>query len=79
MGYPVADVAAYLRGTWVIDREIVDSLNGAAGTFTGTADFAPDGDSLSWVEAGELQWAGRNASGRTAPARRRPACYALRC
>jgi Family of unknown function (DUF6314) len=57
MGYPVFDVAAYLRGTWVIDREIVDALHGAAGTFTGTADFAPDGDSLSWVEAGELQWA----------------------
>lgn len=57
MGYPVADVAAYLRGTWVIDRDIVDASNGAAGTFTGTAHFAPDGDSLSWVEAGELQWA----------------------
>lgn len=57
MGYPVADVAGYLRGSWVIDRDIVDALNGAAGTFNGTADFAPDGDSLSWIEAGELQWA----------------------
>lgn len=56
MGYPVADVAAYLHGTWVIDRDMVDSLNAAAGTFSGTADFAPEGDSLSWIEAGELQW-----------------------
>ncbi len=56
MGYPVADVAAFLSGTWVIDRDIVDSLSPAAGTFRGTADFGPDGDSLSWVEAGELQW-----------------------
>jgi Family of unknown function (DUF6314) len=56
MGYPVADVAAFLRGTWVIDRDIIDSMNGAAGTFRGTAEFTPDGDVWSWVEAGELQW-----------------------
>jgi hypothetical protein len=57
MGYPVADVAAFLRGTWVIDRDIVDLQCGAAGTFSGTAEFAPDGDVWSWVEAGELRWA----------------------
>jgi hypothetical protein len=57
MGYPVADVAAFLRGTWVVDRDIIDSMNGAAGTFSGTAEFVPDGDVWSWVEAGELQWA----------------------
>ena len=57
MDYPVSDVAAFLRGTWVIDREIVDSLDGAAGSFRGTADFAPEGDSWSWIEAGSLQWA----------------------
>jgi Family of unknown function (DUF6314) len=56
MGHPVADVAAFLQGTWVIDRDIVDSLSGAAGTFRGSAEFAPDGEALSWVEAGELQW-----------------------
>jgi hypothetical protein len=56
MGYPVADVAGYLHGTWVIERDIVDSSSGASGTFRGTADFAPDGDSLRWDEAGELQW-----------------------
>ena len=33
MSYPVADAAAFLRGSWVIDRDIVDSLCGAAGTF----------------------------------------------
>jgi hypothetical protein len=57
MGHPVADVAAFLNGTWVVDRDIVDSLNGAVGTFIGTAEFAPDGDALTWVEAGRLQWA----------------------
>jgi hypothetical protein len=57
MGYPVVDVAAFLRGSWLIDREIVDERCGAAGTFSGTAEFVPDGDSWSWVEAGELQWA----------------------
>jgi hypothetical protein len=57
MGYPVTDVAAFLNGTWVVDRDIVDSLSVAVGTFHGTADFARDGDALSWVEAGELQWA----------------------
>ncbi|HEY5457752.1 MAG TPA: DUF6314 family protein [Acidothermaceae bacterium] len=57
MAYPVAHVAAFLSGTWVVDREIVDSLRGAAGTFHGTADFTAQGDGLSWVEAGELQWA----------------------
>jgi hypothetical protein len=57
MGYPVADVATFLRGTWLIDRNIVDSSCGAAGSFLGTAEFAPAGDGWSWVEAGELQWA----------------------
>jgi hypothetical protein len=57
MSYPVADAAAFLRGSWVIDRDIVDSLCGAAGTFSGTAEFAHDGEAFSWVEAGELQWA----------------------
>ncbi|HZV27200.1 MAG TPA: DUF6314 family protein, partial [Acidothermaceae bacterium] len=57
MGHPVADVAAFLNGTWVVDRDIVDSLSGAAGTFRGTAAFDRDGDTWSWIEAGELQWA----------------------
>jgi hypothetical protein len=57
MGYRVADVAAFLRGTWAIDRDITDSLSGATGIFSGTAEFAPAGDSWNWVEAGELQWA----------------------
>jgi Family of unknown function (DUF6314) len=57
MDYPVADVAALLRGAWVIDRDIVDSLCGIAGTFHGTASFARDGESWSWAEAGKLQWA----------------------
>lgn len=57
MVYPVVDVAAFLSGSWIIERDIVDSLHEAAGTFRGTAHFAPDGHSWSWVESGELQWA----------------------
>jgi Family of unknown function (DUF6314) len=57
MGHPVADVAAFLNGTWVVDRDIVDSLRGAGGTFIGSAEFAPDGGALTWVEAGQLHWA----------------------
>jgi hypothetical protein len=57
MGYPVDDVAAFLRGSWVIDRDIVDSLCGATATFSGAAEFVADGGLLTWVEAGELQWA----------------------
>ena len=57
----VSDLAAFLRGRWSIERDIVDSRDGAVGVFSGTAEFAaefaPDGDSWSWVEAGELQWA----------------------
>jgi hypothetical protein len=57
MGHPVADVVAFLNGGWVVDRDIVDSLSGATGSFRGTAEFVSDGDALTWVEAGELQWA----------------------
>ena len=57
MGYPVADVVAFLHGSWVIDRDFTDALSGATGTFRGTAEFADDGESFRWVEAGELQWA----------------------
>ena len=56
MGYPVSDVVSFLRGTWIIERRIVDERAGEVGNFAGTAEFAPDGDAWSWVEAGELQW-----------------------
>ena len=73
MGYPVADAAAFLRGRWVIDRDIVDPLGGAAGTFRGTADFVSNGDALSWVEVGELEWSteSRRASVMRAPVMQR--------
>ena len=66
MGYRVADVPAFLRGTWVVNRDIADSRSGATGEFQGTAEFTPDGNSWSWVEAGELHWASQ-----THPAGRR--------
>ena len=40
MGYPVADVIAFLRGTWLIERDIVDARGAALGAFSGTAEFA---------------------------------------
>jgi hypothetical protein len=57
MGHPVTDALAFLRGRWIIDRTIVDSLSGVSGAFTGTAEFAAEGYACTWVEAGELQWA----------------------
>jgi Family of unknown function (DUF6314) len=57
MGHPVTDAVAFLRGSWLIDRTIVDSLGGVSGAFTGTAEFVAEGHACNWVEAGELQWA----------------------
>ncbi len=76
MAYPVADVVAFLPGTWIVDRDIVDSTTGATGTFRGTAEFAPDGESFRWIEAGELQWAD-DTQGRTASSPSGLACRAL--
>jgi hypothetical protein len=70
MLHAVSDLGEFLRGRWVIDREIVDERAGANGIFRGVAEFARthdgdafdwthDGDAFDWIETGELQWSGR--------------------
>ncbi|MEU9125222.1 DUF6314 family protein [Streptomyces sp. NPDC048506] len=67
--YPVPDVAAYLRGSWRIERTVHDLRAGAEGGFRGTAAFRPAaaGDAgertvpagaLLHIESGRLTWSG---------------------
>jgi hypothetical protein len=48
------DLAAYLRGSWSVERELEDAELGR-GSFLGEASFRPDGDGLAWVESGRLR------------------------
>jgi hypothetical protein len=50
-----ADALAFLRGTWRVERELVDHADEARGRFTGTAQWAPAGErELAYHEQGEL-------------------------
>jgi hypothetical protein len=61
-----ADALAFLRGTWRVERQLVDHADGASGTFTGTAEWAPAGQrELAYHEQGEL-----SIRGHTGPASR---------
>lgn len=53
--YPVADPSGYLSGTWRLTRRVRDEVPGVHGTFTGTAVFVPDGDTLAYTEDGVLE------------------------
>lgn len=65
------DTAAYLRGTWDVDRALVDHRAGVAGAFRGTAvfqDLPGDGGTpvVEHAEHGELAWGGvTGRAGRT--------------
>ena len=48
----VPDPAAYLTGTWTIERTLEDTAT--SGTFTGTATFTPDATGLAYEERGVL-------------------------
>ena len=57
--YPVADLRAYLDGTWEIDRTLHDRLRGERGSFEGQATFSPgDDDVLDYREEGRLALGG---------------------
>jgi hypothetical protein len=59
-----AQLAAWLRGRWTVQR----TINGEAGHFAGTAEFTPAGDAPNvtrWVEHGDL-----TLGAYTGPARR---------
>lgn len=53
---PVDDPIAFLTGTWMTERTMLDRTTGTAGTFTGTTTFTPDGDGLRWDEEGIACW-----------------------
>ncbi|GAB3527955.1 DUF6314 family protein [Arthrobacter monumenti] len=59
----VADLKAFLLGTWRIERRLLDRASGNCGTFTGTAVFHNDGaGGLTHDEAGTLVWPGQAAA-----------------
>lgn len=53
--YPVADLAGYFAGRWLLRREIVDSRGAPAGTFTGSATFSEGDEGLVYAEQGTLE------------------------
>ncbi|WP_033323466.1 DUF6314 family protein [Streptomyces yerevanensis] len=57
--WPVADVLAYLAGSWRVERSVRDLASGAEGTFSGTADFEPLAEGgLLHHESGTFVWQG---------------------
>ncbi|MGW5179288.1 DUF6314 family protein [Streptomyces sp. NPDC004082] len=58
---PVADVLAFLAGSWRVERRVVDLAAGTEGRFTGTTVFSPledGGDGLLHHESGTFAWQG---------------------
>ncbi|MGP1397444.1 MAG: DUF6314 family protein [Inquilinaceae bacterium] len=53
--WPVADLRAYLIGSWTVERRILDRRPRRRGSFTGRAVFAEDGDGLRYRETGRLR------------------------
>jgi hypothetical protein len=47
-----------LAGRWTVERRLDDRRSGRAGAFTGTADFAPDGEGLRGTERGRIRFGG---------------------
>ncbi len=55
---PDFDLRAYLRGSWSVDRTLLDRATGTSGTFTGVVRFTADDDGgLLWREEGTVRWA----------------------
>ncbi|RCW46122.1 hypothetical protein DFQ14_102424 [Halopolyspora algeriensis] len=54
--HPVSDLAGYLTGRWLLQRRITDAAGTPRGTFTGTATFTAETDTLMYHEQGTLQW-----------------------
>lgn len=52
----VGDVVAFLAGSWLTRRRLLDRSNDTEGTFTGTTTFTPDGGVLRWDEEGTVSW-----------------------
>ena len=57
--WPVADVLAYLAGSWRVERSVRDHASGAEGTFSGTTEFEPlEAGGLLHHESGTFVWQG---------------------
>ncbi|WP_415856212.1 DUF6314 family protein [Sinomonas sp. G460-2] len=54
----MADLALFLRGTWTVERVMLDRSSGARGSFSGTVVFedADDGAALLQREHGTVRW-----------------------
>ncbi|GHE02149.1 DUF6314 family protein [Streptomyces alanosinicus] len=57
--WPVADVLAYLAGSWRVERSVRDLASGDTGTFSGLTRFGPLADGgLLHEESGDFTWQG---------------------
>lgn len=54
MGHSVTDLRTFLRGTWHLERRILDRLRGERALLAGEAMFCEEGDQLAYREAGTL-------------------------
>ncbi len=68
---PDFDLRAYLRGSWSVDRTLLDRSTGTSGTFTGVVRFTDHDDGgLFWREEGTVRWTSPGSAPFTAPASR---------
>jgi len=73
---PDFDLRAYLRGSWSVDRTLLDRSNGTRGTFTGVVRFTDHDDgALNWREEGTVRLASLSGAPFSGPASRE---YVLR-
>ena len=73
---PDVDLRAYLRGSWSVDRTLLDRSSGARGTFTGVVRFTDNADGgLNWREEGTVRWSSGSGAPFSGPASRE---YVLR-
>jgi len=57
--WPVADVLAYLAGSWRVERTVRDLVSGDEGEFSGTTVFGPlENGGLLHQESGTFRWQG---------------------
>jgi hypothetical protein len=68
---PDFDLRAYLRGSWSVDRTLLDRRTGTRGTFTGVVRFTDaDDGGLHWREEGTVRWTSFDGAPFTGPASR---------
>ncbi|MFF2246437.1 DUF6314 family protein [Arthrobacter sp. NPDC058130] len=68
---PDFDLRAYLRGSWSVDRTLLDRSTGTSGTFTGVVRFTDlDDGGLMWREEGTVRWTSFSGAPFTGPASR---------